>query len=74
MREKGVETGDGNTMTVRTGTQREMIKRGKEVGVGRGTGEEIETGIMMIEIEIMGEIGTGVDAVIKYSSKMYCLP
>ncbi|OIW17352.1 hypothetical protein TanjilG_22464 [Lupinus angustifolius] len=69
MLEKEVETEDGNIIMVITGTESEMIKRGKEVEVESGTGEEITTGIMMTEVEIMGEIGKEVGAVIENSSK-----
>lgn len=58
-----------NVVMERTGAEREMRKRDKAVGIGRGTEEEIETGIMLIGTEIMGEIGIEVDSVIKISSK-----
>jgi len=62
-----VETEEGSAMMGRAGTESEAKKRGLAVGIGRG--EEIEIGIMLIEIEIMGEIGTEVDTVTKISSK-----
>lgn len=72
MLEKEVETEEGNIMMERTGTtaESEMKRRGIAVGTERGTGEEIETGIMLIVIETMGETGIGIDidTVIKNSS------
>lgn len=55
-------------MRGKTGREIEMTKKGKAFEVERGTGEEIETGIMMTETEIMGEIGTEADTVIKDGS------
>lgn len=69
MLQKKVETEEGNVLMGRTGTESEMTKRGKAVGIERGTGEEIETGIMLIETEIMGEIGTEVDTDIENNSR-----
>lgn len=64
-----VETEEGSAMMGRAGTESEAKKRGLAVGIERGRGEETEIGIMLIEIEIMGEIGTEVDTVTKISSK-----
>lgn len=58
-----------NVVMEKTEAERETRKRGKAVGIGRGTEEEIETGIMLIGTEIMGEIGIEVDSVIKISGK-----
>ena len=69
MLEKEVETEEEIVTMGRAGTESEVRKRGWAVGTERGTGEELVTGIMTIEIEIMGEIGTGVDIVIKISSR-----
>lgn len=55
MGEREAETGEGNVMRGRTGTELDMTEKGGE----------IEIGIMMTEIEIMGEIGNEVDTVIK---------
>lgn len=67
MLEKVETEEEGNAMMGRAGTGSEAKKRGQ--ATERGTGEEIETGIMLIEIEIMDEIGTEVDTVIKNSSE-----
>ena len=66
-----VETEEGSAMMGRAGTESEAKKRGLAVGIERGRGEETEIGIMLIEIEIMGEIeiGTEVDTVTEISSK-----
>ena len=66
-----VETEEGSAMMGRAGTESEATKRGLAVGIERGRGEETEIGIMLIEIEIMGEIeiGTEVDTVTEISSK-----
>ncbi|KOM51034.1 hypothetical protein LR48_Vigan08g186100 [Vigna angularis] len=65
-----VETEEENVMMGRAGAESEVTKRGKAVGIGTETGEEIEieTGIMLTETEIMDEIGTVVDTDIKNSS------
>ena len=59
MEERGVETEEGSMMIGRTGEEIEMTKRGKEVEVEREIEEGTEILIMMIEI--MGGIGTGID-------------
>jgi len=69
-----VETEEGSVMMVRAGTESEVTKRGKAVGIETGTGEEIEieTGTMLIEIEIMGVIGIVVDIDIKNRRNSAC--
>lgn len=62
MLEKKAETEEGTMMMESTGAESKMKRRGKAVVIERGTGEEIETGIM-------GEIGTEIDTDIKNSSR-----
>lgn len=62
MLQKKAETGEGTVMMESIEAESQLRRRGKAVGIERGTEEEIETGIM-------GEIGTGVDTDIKISSR-----
>jgi hypothetical protein len=57
MLQKKAETGEGTVM-MEIAEAGSKMRRGKAVGIERGTEEEIETGIM-------GEIGTEVDTDIK---------
>lgn len=71
MVERGVETEEGNVMMGKAGAEIEVKKKGKAFEVEKGTGEEIETGIMMTALEIMGETETEVDTVIKDGSNSF---